>query len=300
MRTILKAPAKINLFLSVEKKREDGFHDLKMIMQSISLYDVIYIDIIKNNIVKSINDRIKLVCNLKYIPCDEKNLIYKYVKYFYEKYNITDSIKIVLKKHIPVAAGMGGGSSDAASIIMFMNKYYKLGLDYEALVNIASLYGSDIAFFINNSFGICEGKGEVIRKLPQIKGYYILIVTPNERISTKDVYNKYDEKENNLKKEIIKKKKYECLMDAIRRRNIDEIANNIYNDLEPVTMETTPIIKELSEKIKSLGALNVMMSGSGPTVYGIFKTCYKAMTAKFALKNGYKSLFVYIAKPEKK
>ncbi len=315
MKKIIKAPAKINLCLKVDGKRDDGYHDLIMIMQPISLFDSIEIEIIKErdinkkgtltyqryNIKKLIkpsfnyntHHQITLKCNFSYIPTDEKNLVVKITKYFFEKYNIKDKVFIYLKKMIPTCGGLGGGSSDAASILLFLNEYYKTNLSKQELNDISIQFGSDIPFFLYKKECLCEGRGEIITELNSFNNYYILIVTPNIRVSTRDIFEKVDDVS-------LDNKKLDCInncIDAINNKNLKDLSSNIFNDLEAVTIPIYNEILDLKNVLIKNGALSSMMSGSGPTIFGIFDSYFKAKMCKKLIKNYKNDAFVYIAKP---
>ena len=306
MKKILKAPAKINLYLSVNSKRVDGYHDLTMIMQPISLFDTIEFEILNqfdlkssfNNTIKQKYDKqINLISNLSFIPTDDKNLIVKVIKYFFEKYNIKDRIFIYLKKLIPTCGGLGGGSSDAASVLLFLNEHYKTNLSLEEMNDISCLFGSDISFFLYKNECICEGRGEKITLLPSFKKYYILISTPNLRVSTKDIFNKLDnfyvKKENNINKN----KMFDNCVKAIKNNDLKLLSQNLYNDLEYVTCELYEVISSIKDYILENGAISALMSGSGPTVFGIFDSYFKALKAKSKVKSMFVDAFTFIARP---
>lgn len=309
MKTIIKAPAKINLLLKVNHKLDDSYRDLTMIVQSISLFDNIEIEIVKNkkqfinllnkkNIYIKYSERIVLISNLSYIPTDDKNLIVKVIKYFIEKYNISDYFYIKLKKNIPTGAGLGGGSSDAGSVILFLNKYYKLNLSIDIMVNIALKFGADIPFFIYKNICLCEGKGEKIKKLNNFNKYYVLIATPNINVSTKEIFNKYNELNiDNSNENIIKKQKIDNALLAIKNKNLFEFTKNLYNDLEVITSIKIKEINIFKDLMIKNGAIFSMMSGSGGTVFGIFNSSIKAYHCKKKIKENYKNAFVYVAKP---
>ena len=332
MKKTIKAPAKINLCLKVNGKRDDGYHGLTMVMQQISLFDTIEFEIINENefdLFKLLhnfdmpiklpeinkldlkflnkfsnkkfdyntNKQISIKCNFNYLPTDERNLIYKVVDYIYKKYNIKDKIYIYLNKMIPTSGGLGGGSSDAASMLLFLNKHYKLGLSINELSDIAATFGSDIPFFIHKKISICEGRGEIIRELKPFNNYYILLATPNVRVSTKEIYNRFDDclitdNQSDIKDENINK-----LLEAIHNKNIKKMSDNLFNDLEMVTEPMFEKVAIFKRRILELGAINSLMSGSGPTVFGIFNSYFKANNCKNILKKENKDSFIYVSRP---
>ena len=298
MKKIIKAPAKINLCLRVNKKREDGYHDLTMIMQAISLFDTIECDIIKNNKFNNgLREQIVLKCNYNYVPTDSKNLIYKVVKYIYDRYGINDKISIVLKKLIPTGGGLGGGSSDAASMLLFLNRFYKLNLSLTELSEIAAMFGSDIPFFIYKKECICEGRGEIVHELRPFSNYYILLATPNVRVSTKEVFTKFDSFDIPEFKRRLESNAFNNCVDAIKRKDLKLLSSNLFNDLEIVTESMLPDVTIFKDKMIKMGALTSLMSGSGPTVFGIFNSYFKAIKCKDQIKKENNNSFVFLARP---
>lgn len=297
MKKILKAPAKINLYLRVNSKREDGYHDLSMIMQPISLFDTIELEILSKKEMTSNDSQVILKSNYQYIPTDDKNLVVKVVKYFFEKYNIKDKMYIYLKKMIPTCGGLGGGSSDCASMLLFLNDYYKTGLSKDELNSIALKFGSDIPFFIYKNECLCEGRGEIITELINFKKYYILIATPNIRVSTKEIFDSLDKLTMDSDDIKYKEKKLNNCLNAIKDKDLKKLTNNIYNDLENITFKLYDDVRVVKECIINCNALGTLMSGSGPTIFGIFDNYFKGLKAKHDVKNRFKDAFVYLGKP---
>lgn len=298
MKRIIKAPAKINLCLRVNKKRNDGYHDLTMIMQAISLFDTIECDIVKGNKHDSIlKEQITLKCNYNYIPTDNKNLIYKVVEYIFNRYNISDRIFIYLKKMIPTSGGLGGGSSDAASMLLFLNKFYKLNLSQSDLFEIAAIFGSDIPFFIYKKECICEGRGELLHEIGPYGNYFILLCTPNLKVSTREVFSKFDSFDISESRRQLEKNAFNNCVEAIEKRDLKMLANNIFNDLEIVTESMYEDVKIFKQEMLRNGAIASLMSGSGPTVFGIFNSYFKAMNCKIQMKKEHSDAFVFLAKP---
>lgn len=300
MKKIIKAPAKINLYLRVNSKMEDGYHDLTMIMQPISLFDTISIEIFSNLKCQNCNNfenQVNLTSNLPYIPTDDKNLVVKVIKHFFDKYSIKDRISVHLNKFIPTCGGLGGGSSDAASMILFLNDYYKTNLSLDDMNKIACLYGADIPFFLYKKECICEGKGEIITALTTFKNYYVLIATPNVRVSTKDIFNAVDNSEFKYIYDNQNNEMFDNCVKAIKNRDLKSLSNNIYNDLEKVTCELYSDVSVIKNSILDCGAINALMSGSGPTVFGIFSSFFKALNAKKEIKSRFNDAFIYLARP---
>lgn len=314
---IIKAPAKINLCLGVNGKRSDGYHDLTMIMQPITLFDTIELKIIsekdfekikmsamkkhianKNLIDASFNyntqNQIILKSNYAYIPTDEKNLVVKITKFFFEKYNIKDRIFIYLKKMIPTCGGLGGGSSDAASMLLFLNNYYGTNLSIKELNDISIQFGSDIPFFLYKKTCLCEGRGEIITELNSFKEYYILIATPSIRVSTKEIFEKFDSDKINADMNL---NNINNCIKSIKNKSLKDLSTSIFNDLERVTIPIHREILDLKEKMIKNGAFSALMSGSGPTVYGLFDSYFTAKKCQISIKMSKCDIFTYITKP---
>lgn len=246
------APAKINLSLDIIKKRSDGYHELKMIMQTVSLYDEI-------NIEKS--DEISLTSNKTDIPLDKRNLVWKAAELFFEYTNIKSGCKLHLIKNIPDGAGLGGGSSDAATVLLGLNEIYKTDLTVEELCSLAVKIGADVPFFIIKGTCIAEGIGEKLTKIKNETNPYILIYKPEFSISTKWAYE-------NLK--LDNNPTYDIDKIAENLKNPNYNFNNIFNKLEDVSISKYPEISDIKTKMKNLGATSSLMSGSGSSVFGIF------------------------------
>ena len=259
-----KAYATVNLFLDVQKKRSDGYHEIKTLMQKINLFDELCFDIKAQSTDDYLNN-IFLSSNRKYLPNDENNLCFKAIKYFKIQFDIKDDIHLHLIKNIPVSAGLAGGSSDCYECIRFMNEYYKLKLDIKELQHIANQYGSDISFFSCKKTALCEGRGEIITELKAIDYLKIKIDTVNIRVSTKEVYDLYD-KETMVNHNL----EISNIIDAINKNDIHKLCDNCFNSLELVTTKLHPIINDIKQKNIKNGALLSMMSGSGPTVFSIY------------------------------
>ena len=312
MKSIIKAPAKINLCLRVNGLREDGYHDLSMIMQTISLFDTLEFEIIKENEIrfdffdkfkskKLYNNKtfsqINLKCNYSYIPTDERNLVYKIVKFIFDKYNIRDRIFIYLKKMIPTSGGLGGGSSDAASTLLFLNRHYKLKLNIDELIDISAMFGSDIPYFIHKKECLCEGRGEIITELKSFNNYYILIATPNVRVSTKEIFSKVDNFSIPDSRKDLENIAFNNCLDAINNRDLKLLSDNLFNNLEIVTESMFSDVTLFKDKMVKMGALASLMSGSGPTVFGIFNSYLKALNCKNNLKKEHNDSFVFLTRP---
>ena len=275
----IKAYAKINIALDVVGKREDGYHLLKMIMQTVDLYDVI-------EIIKISSDDIKLICNKPYVPTDERNLAYKAANLFKQTYNINEGVSINLIKNIPVSAGMAGGSSDAAAVLKLMNRLFNINATDEELRILGLKLGADVPYCINGGTALCEGIGEKITQLKPFKNKIVVIVKPPFGVSTKDVYKSFD-----LSK-VIYHPRVDEIIKAMNNDDIHFVANNMKNLLENVTLRKHRVISNIKEEFRSLDAIGTMMSGSGPTVFALFDDMLKAQKCYDEMKKKYKDVFI--------
>lgn len=275
----IKAYAKVNLGLDIIGKREDGYHLLKMIMQTVDLYDEIEIN-------KSDDNKISIKCNISYVPVDNRNLMYKAAVLFMDKYNINSGLKINIKKNIPVAAGMAGGSTDAAAVLKCLNKLFEVNAPYEELADLALKIGADVPYCINGGTAICEGIGEVITELPPFKNVIMVIVKPSFGVSTKEVYGGLDI--SRIKKHV----KIDDIVRGMKKNNINVLCYNMKNVLENVTIRKYPVIKDIKHMMIKQGAKGALMSGSGPTVFGIFSDMMSAQRCFENMKKKYKDVFI--------
>ena len=259
----IKSPAKINIFLDVLYKRPDGYHEIRSVMQKIKLHDNLIFDIKKQS-KDDYTNNIFLSSNLSYLPLNENNLCFKAIKYFKQHFNIKDDIYLHIEKYVPMAAGLGGGSSNFYYTIDFLNNYYKLNLSKPELVNISNQYGSDIAFFSEDSACLCEGRGEILTPLGHIDSSSIITFTPNIQVSTKEIYEAYDSIEN-----INHDTQSKIIIDAIKNNEFHKVYNLCFNSLEDVTIKKYPIIQDIKNDFYKNGAKISLMSGSGPTVFYI-------------------------------
>ena len=263
---ILKAYAKINLGLDVLRRREDGYHDVRMIMQSVGLYD-------KLTLKKITKDEIVLSSNVGSLPNNEKNLVYKAISLIKKECGITSGVKADLEKNIPMAAGMAGGSTDAAAALIGMNKLFDLGLSQEKLMEIGVKIGADVPYCIMGGTALSEGIGEVLTQLPPMPHCYILIAKPRISVSTRFVYENLEADKLSYHPDI------DGMMESIRQSNLNGVADRLSNVLETVTEKKYPIISQIKTAMMDAGALNSLMSGSGPTVFGIYEDKDTAMKA---------------------
>lgn len=277
----LKALAKINLGLDVIRRREDGYHEVKMIMQTIRLYDRIVMR-------KRRESKIQVKTNLFYLPENENNLVYKAAKLLIEEFKIQQGVQIDLQKFIPVAAGMAGGSSDAAAVLYGMNRMFHLGLSLEELMERGVKIGADVPYCLMRGTALAEGIGEQLTKLSPVPQCKILIAKPAISVSTKFVYENLKLDENTVHPDI------DLLIQDIETKNLADMAAHMGNVLESVTIPNYPVIAQIKEQMIKDGALNAMMSGSGPTVFGIFDDKEKAEVAYKRMREGNLAKQVYL------
>lgn len=263
----LKALAKINLGLDVLGRRENGYHDVRMIMQSIYLYDNVFLK-------KKEEPGIDLKTNLYFLPVNENNIAYQAAELLMKEFDIPGGISITLKKHIPVAAGMAGGSTNAAAVLFGMNKMYDLSLSMEELMERGLKLGADVPYCIMRGTVLAEGIGEKLTELPALMKCVVLIAKPPISVSTKDVYEALDSKDSWNHPDI------DGIMVGLRVGSLRKVAACMGNVLEQVTVQNYPVIDDIKRVMIEEGALNAMMSGSGPTVFGIFEERYVAKKAQ--------------------
>ena len=280
----LKAYAKINLGLDVLGNRPNGYHDVRMIMQSIGLHDKINISLQKR-------DEITVNTNLHYLPTNENNLVYKAAKLIKTEFQINTGVVINLEKKIPVAAGLAGGSSDAAATLYGLNKLFRLNIPMNQLMEYGLQLGADVPFCLHRGTALSEGIGEVLTTLPHMPSCYILLVKPDISVSTKFVYENLDLAENILHPDI------DGMIAAIKNQNLNHLIDHLGNVLETVTTKEYPIIQQIKEKMLELGALGSMMSGSGPTVFGIYTDKKTAQKAYYYFKVNHYGKQVFLTQP---
>lgn len=280
----LNAMAKINLGLDVTGKRPDGYHELRMVMQMINLYD-------KIEIIKLETPEIIVETNLSFLPVNENNIVYKAAQLLMNKFHLTQGVRIVLEKHIPVAAGMAGGSSDAATVLYGMNKLFSLGMTKKQMMEEGVKLGADVPYCVLRTTALSEGIGEVLTTLPPMPKCHIVIAKPGISVSTKAVFGKLRVNEIENHPDI------DGIVEAIKAGSLTDIANRLGNTLEEVTIKDYPVIAQIKEDMIAQGALGALMSGSGPTVFGVFDDEKKAKNAYTVLKAGTQARQVFLTKP---
>ena len=279
----LRAMAKINLGLDVVRRREDGYHEVRMIMQTIRMYDTL-------ELTATEEPGIRVKTNLKYLPVNEDNLVYKAAKLLMDEFHVTRGVKIRLEKHIPVAAGMAGGSSDAAAAMVGVNRLFRLGLSRKELMERGVKIGADVPYCILRGTALAEGIGEKLTPLTPAPDCHVLIAKPPISVSTKFVY------ENLHLDQLETHPDIDGIRRAIEEGDLCGMVSRMGNVLETVTIPAYPQIGQISELMKENGALGAMMSGSGPTVFGIYDDERKAMAARDVLKKSDLAQVVYLTK----
>lgn len=274
----VKAFAKINLSLDVLGKKPNGYHEVKMVMQTVSLYDLVELE-------KTFSG-INLSCSLKFLPCGPENLAYKAAEAFFQKTSIPGGVNIHLKKHIPVGAGLAGGSTDAAAVLTGLNTLFDAHLSTKTLCEMAEPLGADVPYCIIGGTRLAEGIGENLSALPPMPPCYIVLVKPSFSISTKWAYENIDSCPDIVHPPTDK------LIDALKNRDINAICQNMGNVLEDVSISAYPVLSQVKSDLVSLGAIGAQMSGSGPTVFGIFDNAEKALAAKDILWKKYKTAYM--------
>ncbi len=257
LKLLVKAPAKINLSLDVLSKRADGYHDVRMIMTTIDLADRI-------ELTELSEDRIEIVSHNRYVPDDQRNLAYQAAKLIKERYRVDKGVSIAIEKTIPVAAGLAGGSSDAAATLRGLNQLWKLGLSVDELAEIGAEIGSDVSFCVYGGTAIATGRGERIEHIPAPPPCWVILAKPKIGVSTADVYR-------NLKVDRIQHPNVDDMIQSIREGDYDGICSSVGNVLEEVTFRMHPEVQHIKEQMKRFGADAVLMSGSGPTVFGLVR-----------------------------
>ncbi|MBR0469904.1 MAG: 4-(cytidine 5'-diphospho)-2-C-methyl-D-erythritol kinase [Clostridia bacterium] len=261
-RAITRSFAKINLTLDVLGRRENGYHDIKMIMQTLSLFDLLIID--------KTDGKISVSTNLKYLPTTNKNIAYKAAEVFFERTGIRGGAKIMIHKNIPVAAGLAGGSGNCAATLVAVNMLYGCPMSDTELIALGAELGADVPYCFEGGTQLAEGIGEKLTSLPPMPDAYVLLVKPPVSVSTGLIYEEIDSAPLTVRPDT------EAVIDAIRNRDINGVADNLCNVMESVTAKMHPMVGGIKQKLLLNGALGAVMSGSGPTVFGLFDDFQKA------------------------
>lgn len=273
----LNAYGKINLTLDVLAKRADGYHQVETVMQSVALADSISFES---------SSGLELVCNHPKLPVNEENLVFRVAKYLKESFAVNTGAKICLQKNIPLAAGLAGGSSNAASTLHGLNLLWDLRLTTAELISIGQKFGSDIPFCIVGGTALAEGRGEQLTILPKLPRLWLVLVKPDLEVSTKEIYTQWQvlgQKQEN---------KSQAMIQAIEEGNFVSIIAYLSNHLEYITNRLYPQIQDIKQKLVGLGAVKAIMSGSGPTVYGVMAGEKEALRVQEKLMKYYQQVYV--------
>ena len=280
----LKAYGKINLGLDVIRKREDGYHEVKMIMQTVGIFDRLEFD-------KAPKGTIDLQTNLPFLPVNEDNLIYKAARLMIDHFELNEGVSIKLEKHIPISAGMAGGSADAAATLVGINNLFHLNQSKETLQKLGVKLGADIPYCIMRGTALSEGIGEILTPLPPMVDCPIIIAKPAVGISTKFVY------ENLRANELTYHPDIDKMVSCIKANDLSGICSCMGNVLETVSIKAQPVIQDIKDLLLENGAMNSLMSGSGPTVFAIFEDRATAMQAFDILKASGLAKNVFLTHP---
>ena len=274
------AYAKVNLTLDVLDKREDGYHDLKSVMQTLSIRDDIEIDV-------GTGKPWKLLCSDESIPTDERNLAWKAAKVYCDAMNKDpNGLEIRITKRIPVEAGMGGGSADAAAVLRALNDYYGNPLSILALAELGAQVGSDVPFCVVGGTAMVEGKGEKLRKLPDMPDCIFVVCKPDFSVSTPALYKKIDEVT------IPKRPDHQAMESALLAGDLEKVAHNLYNVFDPVVTEEHLELNYIKSLFHQYGAVGYQMTGSGSAVYAIVSEFEVAAVICNMLQSSYKDVFI--------
>ena len=255
MKLLVKAPAKINLALDVLHKRSDGFHEVEMIMTTIDLADRVELELLNE-------DKIHILSHNRYVPDDQRNLAFQAAQLLKDRFQVKQGVMISIEKTIPVAAGLAGGSSDAAATLRGLNKLWNLGLTMDELAELGSEIGSDVSFCVYGGTALAKGRGEIITQIPAPPTCWVILAKPFIGVSTAEVYRRLDINET-VHPNIA------GMIEAIHEHDYQKVCSNVGNVLEEVTLNLHPEVALIKEQMKRFGADAVLMSGSGPTVFGI-------------------------------
>ena len=274
------AYAKVNLTLDVLGKREDGYHDLQTVMQRVSLCDDIELDI-------GTGKEWVLKCDKEGVPCDERNLAWKAAKLYCDTMNKDpQGLEIRITKRIPSQAGMGGGSSDAAAVLLALNRHYGNPLSLEALADLGGQVGSDVPFCVAGGTCMCEGRGELLRKLPDMPRCWLVVVKPEFSVSTPVLYRKLDEVE------IARHPDNRLMEEALISGDLETVAHNLYNVFEPVVAGIYPELESIKSDFRKGGAMGCQMTGSGSATFAIVSDEDAARKLCCEMKKNWPEVFV--------
>ncbi len=282
----LLSPAKVNLYLKVINKRPDGFHNISTVFERIDLCDVIGLKVTST-------DKVRVFCDHPHVPTGKKNLVVKVARILKEEYGVCKGVDITIKKHIPVAAGLAGGSSNAATVLMGLNRLWALKLSKITLLSIADRIGSDVAFFIHNvSWAVGTDRGNKIETLNLKSKLWHVIVTPKMKLYSGEVYQALNLRSGPMNILTKKDDNVTILIHNLRKSNMRGINSFLKNDLESAILRLKPSLLKLKERLNSLKTLGVMVSGSGPSVYALVDNKKHALNLQKVLRKTYSQVFV--------
>lgn len=279
MKIYERAPAKINLTLDVLRKREDGYHEVEMVMTHIDLADRLELEELPR-------DTIIISSQAGYIPLDEKNLAFQAAKLIKERYSVRKGVYIHLDKRIPVSAGLAGGSADAAATLRGLNRLWQLKISEEELCKLAEELGSDVPFCVVGGTVVARGRGEQLTRIPSMPPSWVVLAKPPVHVSTADVYGRL------RLDQATSKPKTRDMVEAIRKGSFKEICASLGNMLEEVTMPMVPEVRQIKEAMLKLGADGALMSGSGPSVFALVQRESKAARIYNGLRGFCKDVYV--------
>lgn len=272
--------AKVNLYLKIGKKLSSGYHKIQSVMQKVELSDSMAFEPISEDriIVESTNPEL----------ASEENLAYTAASLLKKKFKVKQGVRIFIEKNVPLEAGLGGGSSNAATALMNLNKLWGLKLKEKQLIELAAQIGADVPFFIGENAALVEGIGDKIKRIKKSFSINVMLINPGFRVSTKWAYSAFDKQKPRIKTNAV----INALVKAIERKDIKGIANNLHNDFEPIITKKYKIVNEIRNNLLRNDALNASVSGSGPTVFGIFNSIYEAREAFFEMQYDYPFVFL--------
>ncbi|MFD1021140.1 4-(cytidine 5'-diphospho)-2-C-methyl-D-erythritol kinase [Thalassobacillus hwangdonensis] len=278
MKLMEKAPAKINLSLDVLHKRDDGFHEVEMVMTTVDLADRIELEYLDE-------DRIIIESENRFVPNDERNLAFRAAKLLKDKYGVSAGVRIFIEKNIPVAAGLAGGSSDAAAVLRGLNRLWELDIDTSELALLGSEIGSDVTFCVLGGTGLAKGRGEKVTELPAPPPCWVVLAKPSIGVSTATVYQKLD-------LETAEHPQTSAMIDALEKGDFDQVCQSVGNVLEYVTTRLHPQVNQIKDQMSQAGADAVLMSGSGPTVFALAQQETRAQRIYNSLKGFCEEVYI--------
>lgn len=283
-RLTVVSPAKLNLVLDVVKKRPDGFHEIRTIFERISLVDRI-------TLTRNKSRKISVCCAHPHVPKGSGNLAFKAAMMLFKDFSISEGLDINITKNIPVAAGLGGGSSNAAAVLLGLNRLWKIGLNNAQLAGYAARLGSDVAFFLyDTSYALGGGRGELIRQLDVKAKLWHVLVTPRVKMLTKDVFARFGE--TSILNLTNKKDNVNILLPFLKKGDLTRLAGTLSNDLEPVILSLRPNLIHIKSKLLDAGATGVCFSGSGPSVFACVESQGHAESLRAKFDRRYTQVFV--------